>query len=161
MSTCQEFLQQQRQVCMYLSQAQTDRINHGFQILGARGVSIFGSSGDGGSHFSFGPFDGGREIGRVLNEISCQVHTVEYMPMPCDRISQNQHLVIEFLMFQFQFPVFPTASPYVTSVGGEVRGRCGHALRIVVVFGCKESVCQCAHSLRWAVLLCAHRPGGF
>ena len=76
MSTCRSFMQQQRQVCMYLSQAQTERINRGFQILGARGVSVFGSSGDGGSHFSFGPFNSDREIARVLNEISCQVDTV-------------------------------------------------------------------------------------
>lgn len=99
MSTCHAFMQQQRQVCMYLSQAQTERINRGFQILGARGVSVFGSSGDGGSHFSFGPFNSDREIARVLNEISCQ----------------------------FQFPVFPTASPYVTSVGGEAWGFLGSA----------------------------------
>ena len=73
MATCKAFLQEQRQVCMYLSQSQTERINRGLQILGARGVSVFGSSGDGGSHFSFGPFEEGREIGVVLNEISCQV----------------------------------------------------------------------------------------
>ena len=31
---CEAYLQTQRQVCMYLTQAQTDRINHGFQLLG-------------------------------------------------------------------------------------------------------------------------------
>ena len=74
MATCQAFLQEQRQVCTYLSQTQTERISRGLQILGARGVSVFGSSGDGGSHFSFGPFNDAREIGVVLNEISCQVN---------------------------------------------------------------------------------------
>jgi len=86
---CEGFLQQQRQVCMYLSEEQTARINVAFQVLGVRGVSVFGSSGDGGSHFSFGKFQGGA-MADVLNEISCK----------------------------YQMPVFPTASPYITSVGG-------------------------------------------
>eukprot|EP01062_Namystynia_karyoxenos_P065010 TRINITY_DN5825_c0_g1_i1.p1 TRINITY_DN5825_c0_g1~~TRINITY_DN5825_c0_g1_i1.p1 ORF type:complete len:580 (+),score=202.30 TRINITY_DN5825_c0_g1_i1:68-1741(+) len=86
---CQNYMQQQRQVCMYLSEQQVARINQAFQLLGARGVSLFGSSGDGGSHFSFGKFSGGA-LATVLNEISCQ----------------------------YQMPVFPTSSPYVTSVGG-------------------------------------------
>eukprot|EP00750_Incisomonas_marina_P021692 INCI4631.1.p1 GENE.INCI4631.1~~INCI4631.1.p1 ORF type:complete len:605 (-),score=107.53 INCI4631.1:134-1885(-) len=88
---CEAYLQTQRQVCMYLTQAQTDRINHGFQLLGLRGVTVLGASGDGGSHFSFEPFSGGGEMSSVLNKISCE----------------------------FQFPVFPTSSPYVLSVGGE------------------------------------------
>eukprot|EP00041_Stephanoeca_diplocostata_P039946 m.1638211 g.1638211 ORF g.1638211 m.1638211 type:complete len:561 (-) comp27282_c0_seq1:102-1784(-) len=91
---CNDFLQQQRQVCMYLSDAQTARISTAFQTLGARGVSVFGSSGDGGSHWSFQPFPGGSKVGQVLNEVGCK----------------------------FQFPVFPTGSPYVTSVGGTVWG---------------------------------------
>jgi tripeptidyl-peptidase-1 len=86
---CNAFLQEQRQVCMFLSQAQVERIHAGFKVLGARGVSVFGSSGDGGSHFSFQPFSGGN-IADVLNEVSCE----------------------------YAMPVFPTASPYVTSVGG-------------------------------------------
>ena len=53
---CQDYLATQRQVCMFLSQDQTDRINTALQVLGTRGISVFGSSGDGGSHFSFGPF---------------------------------------------------------------------------------------------------------
>ena len=47
---------------------------------------------DGGSHFSFGPFQGDSKIANALNDISCE----------------------------FQLPVFPTASPYVVSVGGEM-----------------------------------------
>ena len=87
---CNDFLQQQRQVCMYLSEKQVDRISAGFKILGARGVSVFASSGDGGSHFSFQPFKGNTNIAIVLNEVSCRLN----------------------------MPVFPTASPYVISVGG-------------------------------------------
>jgi len=90
LSQCNKFLQEQRQVCMFLSTKQVARINSAFKILGTRGVSIFGSSGDGGSHFSFGPFSGISKLASDLNEISCE----------------------------FQFPVFPTTSPYVTSVGG-------------------------------------------
>jgi hypothetical protein len=88
-SDCSNYLQQQRQVCMFLSTEQVNRINSGFKILGIRGVSIFGSSGDGGSHFSFQPFEGGN-IADVLNDISCE----------------------------YTMPVFPTTSPYVVSVGG-------------------------------------------
>ena len=88
-SDCNSYLQNQRQVCMFLSTKQVNRISNGFKILGARGVSIFGSSGDGGSHFSFQEFEGGN-IANVLNEVSCE----------------------------FTFPVFPTTSPYVISVGG-------------------------------------------
>jgi tripeptidyl-peptidase-1 len=74
---------------MFLSTAQQARINTAFQVLGLRGVSIFGSSGDGGSHFSFGRFEGGA-LAQTLNEISCK----------------------------YQMPVFPTSSPYLVSVGG-------------------------------------------
>ena len=41
---------------MYLSQSQVGKISAAFQTLGLRGVSVFGSSGDGGSHWSFEPF---------------------------------------------------------------------------------------------------------
>eukprot|EP00756_Hemistasia_phaeocysticola_P024234 Hpha_TRINITY_DN15936_c1_g2::TRINITY_DN15936_c1_g2_i1::g.75110::m.75110/K01279/TPP1, CLN2; tripeptidyl-peptidase I len=88
---CNDFLQNQRQVCMFLTQAQVARISQAFQVLGTRGMTIFASSGDGGSHFSFGPFDGSSSIANTLNDISCE----------------------------FQMPVFPTTSPYVISVGGE------------------------------------------
>jgi len=77
---CNSYLQQQRQVCMYLSQEQQARINTALQVLGARGVSVFGSSGDGGSHFSFGRFEGGR-IADTLNEISCQ-YQMPVFPLP-------------------------------------------------------------------------------
>jgi len=75
---------------MYLSESQVEKISMAFQVLGVRGVSVFGSSGDGGSHWSFEPFPSSSAIGRALNKIGCE----------------------------FQFPVFPTGSPYVTSVGG-------------------------------------------
>ena len=55
---CEAFLQTQRQVCMFLSTEQTARINTGLMALGLRGVSVLGSSGDGGSHWSFGKFHG-------------------------------------------------------------------------------------------------------
>ena len=89
-ATCKAFLQNQRQVCMYLSEAQNVRINDAFKLLGTRGVSVFGSSGDGGSHWSFGSFPSSTPVGRALNKVGCE----------------------------YQFPVFPTTSPYVTSVGG-------------------------------------------
>jgi tripeptidyl-peptidase-1 len=63
-------------------------------VLGARGVTVLGSSGDGGSHFSFGSFRGGA-IADTLNSISCAN----------------------------QIPVYPTASPYIVSVGGEMWDR--------------------------------------
>ena len=87
---CAAYLQHQRQVCMFLSEDQLKRINAAFQILGVRGVSVFGSSGDGGSHFSFQPFGELNPIGAAMNKVSCQLN----------------------------LPVFPTTSPYVTSVGG-------------------------------------------
>jgi len=77
---------------MFLNQDQTDRINSALQILGTRGVTVLGASGDGGSHFSFGPFESDGGIGDVMNEASCAN----------------------------QIPVFPTASPYVLSIGGEM-----------------------------------------
>lgn len=88
-SDVRKYLQQQRQVCMFLSKGQVTRINTGLQLLGLRGVSVFGSSGDGGSHFSFQPFRGGA-IADALNKISCE----------------------------YQMPIFPSPSPYMISVGG-------------------------------------------
>lgn len=86
---CNAFMQKQRQVCMYLTQDQVQRISNGLMVLGVRGISVFGSSGDGGSHFSFEPFSGGA-LANALNDISCA----------------------------YQLPVFPTSSPYIISVGG-------------------------------------------
>jgi len=79
----------QRQVCMFESQAQTDGINTAFMKLGTMGMSIFAASGDGGSHWAFGPFDDDG-IGKALNTVGCK----------------------------YNWPVFPAESPYVTSVGG-------------------------------------------
>ena len=89
-AACEAYLQQQRQVCMFISEAQAARIDVALQALGVRGVSIFGSSGDGGSHWSFGEFDPEDKIGAVLNKIGCK----------------------------FQFPIYPSPSPYMISVGG-------------------------------------------
>lgn len=86
---CQAYIAKQRQVCMYLTTEQTARINVALMTLGLRGVTVLASSGDGGSHFSFGKFQGGA-IANTLNTISCK----------------------------FQIPVYPTASPYVLSIGG-------------------------------------------
>lgn len=86
---CNQFLQEQRQVCMFEDQQQAQRINNALMVLGSRGVTVFGSSGDGGSHYSFQAYEGG-EVADTLNKISCQ----------------------------YQMPVFPTTSPYIVSVGG-------------------------------------------
>lgn len=88
---CQAYMATQRQVCMFNGTEQSERINTYFKALGLRGVTVLGSSGDGGSHFSFSKFSGGA-IADALNEVSCK----------------------------FQIPVFPTASPYVLSVGAEM-----------------------------------------
>jgi len=92
---CSDYMASQRQVCMYLNTEQTERINVALQVLGARGVTVLGSSGDGGSHFSFSPFtpvEGDNGMAEDLNAISCT----------------------------YQIPVFPTASSYVLSIGGEM-----------------------------------------
>ncbi|KAL6049457.1 Peptidase S53 domain-containing protein [Balamuthia mandrillaris] len=86
---CMEYLQQQRQVAMYTGENQMLRMNVEFQKLGLRGVTVFAAAGDGGSHFSFQPFQGG-DIAEILNDISCK----------------------------YNFPTYPSASPYVVSVGG-------------------------------------------
>ena len=48
---CRAFMQKQRQVCMFLSEDQARSIDRALQVLGTRGMTIFGSSGDGGSHW--------------------------------------------------------------------------------------------------------------
>ena len=73
---------------MYISQAQVQRINLGLMALGLRGVSVLGSSGDGGSHWSFGEFHGLGKIPKLLNKIGCE----------------------------FQFPIFPSPSPCVDGI---------------------------------------------
>jgi hypothetical protein len=88
---CNAYMATQRQVCMFNGTEQTARINTYLQVLGLRGVTVMGSSGDGGSHFSFTKFTGGA-IANALNEVSCR----------------------------FQVPVFPTASPFVLSIGAEM-----------------------------------------
>lgn len=74
---------------MFDSATIEQRIDAEFIKLGLRGVTITAASGDGGSHFAFGPFSG--SIGGALDGIICE----------------SMHL-----------PVYPTASPYVLSVGG-------------------------------------------
>jgi tripeptidyl-peptidase-1 len=74
---------------MFASAEVESRIDVEFAKLGLRGVTIVAASGDGGSHFAFGPFSGG--IGGALDSLICS----------------GLHM-----------PVYPTASPYVLSVGG-------------------------------------------
>jgi len=88
---CSDYMATQRQVCMFNGTEQSERINTYFMALGLRGVTVMGSSGDGGSHFSFTKFSGGA-IAAALNEVSCK----------------------------YQIPVFPTASPYILSIGAEM-----------------------------------------
>jgi subtilase family serine protease len=88
-SKCWAYLQSQFQACMFDSETLEQRIDAEFQKLGLRGVTITAAAGDGASHFAFGPFSGG--IGDDLDTLICS---------------------------QFNLPVYPTASPYVLSVGG-------------------------------------------
>ena len=88
---CTDYMATQRQVCMFEGAEQSERINAYFMAMGLRGVTVLGSSGDGGSHFSFSKFQGGA-IAAALNEVSCK----------------------------HQLPVFPTASPYILSIGAEM-----------------------------------------
>lgn len=87
---CYNYLQDQRQVCLYATARQQDRINTAFKTLGLRGTTVLGASGDGGPHWSFGPFSPGTEIGKALTRIGCR------------RMS----------------PLFPASSPYILAVGG-------------------------------------------
>jgi len=82
-------LQTQFQACMFSSAEIESRIDQEFAKLGLRGVTIVAASGDGGSHFAFGPFSG--NLGSALNSVICD----------------GLHL-----------PVYPASSPYVLSVGG-------------------------------------------
>jgi len=91
-SDCSRYISEQRQVCMFPSKDVAHRIDVALQVLGVRGVTVFGSSGDGGSHFSFQPFGDSHQnaIASTLNKVACE----------------------------YQLPVFPTGSPYIVSVGG-------------------------------------------
>eukprot|EP00039_Didymoeca_costata_P018701 m.334600 g.334600 ORF g.334600 m.334600 type:complete len:596 (-) comp17395_c0_seq1:103-1890(-) len=89
---CHDFIQTQRQVCLYASYDQMNRINNAYKVMGLRGATVLGASGDGGSHWLFGKFSPGKrpDIALALDEISCKR----------------------------QSPVFPANSPYVVAVGG-------------------------------------------
>ena len=76
-----------------LDDAQTDRINTAFQVLALRGVTVVTASGDGGSHWTFGPFPGAKPIALALNKIGCGVSS----------------------------DLFPASSPYLLAIGGTVR----------------------------------------
>eukprot|EP01116_Phalansterium_solitarium_P011273 TRINITY_DN26903_c0_g1_i1.p1 TRINITY_DN26903_c0_g1~~TRINITY_DN26903_c0_g1_i1.p1 ORF type:complete len:574 (-),score=185.27 TRINITY_DN26903_c0_g1_i1:128-1849(-) len=89
-SDCWAYTQTQRQVCMFMSDAQQARIEIEFAKLGARGVTLLGASGDGGSHWSFMPFDSLSEWGRKLNKVGCA----------------------------YNWPTYPASSQYVLAVGG-------------------------------------------
>ena len=88
-SSCWSYLQTQFQACMFDSQAVEARIDAEFAKLGLRGTTVTAASGDGASHFAFGPFSDG--LGSSLDSIICK---------------------------QMNMPVYPTGSPYVLSVGG-------------------------------------------
>jgi hypothetical protein len=89
-SDCLNYVQfHQRQVCMLPRKLQEQRISTEFMKLSARGMTLLGAAGDGGSHYSFEPF-GASTIGSVLNTVSCELN----------------------------FPTFVSASPYVLAVGG-------------------------------------------
>jgi len=47
-----------------------ERINQEFMKLGLMGVTVTAASGDGGSHFAFGKYNGGI-LGDALNQESC------------------------------------------------------------------------------------------
>lgn len=87
---CEEYMQTQRQVCMYPDSAQMDRINVELMKLGTRGVTVLSATGDGGSHFSFARFPTKDTIGQLLNKASCL----------------------------YNLPTYPSESPYVLGVGG-------------------------------------------
>eukprot|EP00033_Pygsuia_biforma_P000625 GCRY01000736.1.p1 GENE.GCRY01000736.1~~GCRY01000736.1.p1 ORF type:complete len:611 (-),score=94.70 GCRY01000736.1:51-1820(-) len=87
---CKKKLSALRQVCMYESNEIEQRIDAQLLKLTLRGTTILSAAGDGGSHYSFVPFDASTEFGRALNKIACQ----------------------------FSMPTYPSASPYVLSIGG-------------------------------------------
>ncbi|KNC46652.1 tripeptidyl peptidase I [Thecamonas trahens ATCC 50062] len=91
LDSCNEFVRfKQRQVCMFPSAAVADRIEAELAKITLRGVSMVAASGDGGSHFSFQPFDRLSLIGDALNKIACATNS----------------------------PTYPASSAYVLGVGG-------------------------------------------
>jgi len=96
---CADYMQQQRQVCMYPDSQGIDRMHVELAKLTAQGVTILAATGDGGSHFSFQQFEWD-DMGNALNDIACNTNT----------------------------PTFPAESPYVIGVGGSTwRGSGGSA----------------------------------
>eukprot|EP01090_Pellita_catalonica_P020481 TRINITY_DN7342_c0_g1_i1.p1 TRINITY_DN7342_c0_g1~~TRINITY_DN7342_c0_g1_i1.p1 ORF type:complete len:510 (-),score=65.90 TRINITY_DN7342_c0_g1_i1:148-1677(-) len=87
---CLDYLHTQRQVAMYTSAKQMQKISVELLKIGLRGVTVLAAAGDGGAHFSFVPFNSSDAIGELLNHISCN----------------------------YSLPTFPAASPYVVAVGG-------------------------------------------
>jgi len=87
---CRQYVTNQRQVCMFSSEDQLNRIDREFMKAAARGVTLLAASGDGGSHFSFTPFEMDTALGRALNKASCS----------------------------YNMPTYPASSPYVLAVGG-------------------------------------------
>jgi tripeptidyl-peptidase-1 len=87
---CHDYMQKQRQICLYASEAQQERINVAFKMMGLRGITVLGASGDGGPHWSFGPFSKREPIGAALNKVGCGQMS----------------------------PLFPANSPYILAVGG-------------------------------------------
>lgn len=75
---------------MFRTQTLEDRIDAEFAKLGSKNVTILAASGDGGSHFSFGPFTSG-SIASDLNAIICE---------------------------KMHMPVYPASSQWVLAVGG-------------------------------------------
>ena len=88
---CNAYLQTQRQVCMFLSKKQTDRISTALKFS-APGASVFlDPAAMVGRIIRLSPFQGGEgTLSDDLNAISCN----------------------------YTLPVFPTTSPYIISVGG-------------------------------------------
>jgi len=151
LADCQAYLQEQRQVCMFVSQDQVARINHALMALGLRGVSVLGSSGDGGSHWSFGKFHGFGKIPRllcvaralavltseslarcVLLAARCSLLPALTCPLLFARSSLRTPLCCVLTQIwriadrlrrnkigcEFMFPIYPSPSPYMISVGG-------------------------------------------
>lgn len=84
---------------------------------------MLGASGDGGPHWSFGPFSNRDPIGRVLNKVRSIGRTVFY---PTSHYFQMRRLLllptIAMVFVQVgcstMSPLFPANSPYILAVGG-------------------------------------------